>query len=83
VIGAQSLIENIDQRVTTDIERFTEDVANLYSSLFKPILDIVLNTIRLSSIMGFRGPLVLFTYYIMLGQVKMWLMVQTATAVHE
>lgn len=70
----QSHIENIDQRVTTDIERFCEDVANLYSSIFKPVLDITLNTIRLSAIMGTRGPLMLVVYYLILGQIKMKLM---------
>jgi ATP-binding cassette subfamily D (ALD) protein 3 len=68
------LIENIDQRVTIDIERFCEDLANLYTSLFKPILDIVLNAARLSRVMGARGPVIIAGYYLVLGQVKMRLM---------
>lgn len=52
----QSMIDNIDQRVTVDIERFCDDLSNLYSSLFKPVLDIVLNTVRLSAVMGTKQP---------------------------
>lgn len=53
--------------VTVDIERFCEDLANLYTSLFKPILDIVLNAARLSAVMGVRGPAVIVAYYVVLG----------------
>jgi hypothetical protein len=55
--------------VTVDIERFCEDLANLYTSLFKPILDIVLNAARLSAVMGVRGPAVIVAYYVVLGAV--------------
>lgn len=68
---AQSQIENIDQRVTADIEKFCEDIANLYSSIFKPVLDIVLNTAKLTSVIGLRGPVYLVLYYVILGQIKM------------
>ena len=53
--------------MTVDIERFCEDLANLYTSLFKPILDIVLNAARLSAVMGVRGPAVIVAYYLVLG----------------
>lgn len=63
-------IESVDQRVTADVETFCDQLSNLYASVFKPILDIVLNTWKLSSMMGLKAPVVLFAYYISMGFLK-------------
>jgi ATP-binding cassette subfamily D (ALD) protein 3 len=57
--------------VTADVESFCHELSNLYSSIFKPILDIALNTLKLSSMMGLKAPVILFGYYLVLGQFKM------------
>jgi len=67
-------IESVDQRVTADVETFCEQLSNLYASVFKPILDIVLNTWKLSSMMGLKAPIVLFAYYISMGIIKVSLL---------
>jgi ABC-type uncharacterized transport system fused permease/ATPase subunit len=64
-------IENVDQRVTADVEAFCEQLSNLYTSIFKPFLDIVLNTLKLSSVMGANACTVFFMYYIVLAKFKM------------
>eukprot|EP00455_Lapot_gusevi_P033107 TRINITY_DN3617_c0_g1_i2.p1 TRINITY_DN3617_c0_g1~~TRINITY_DN3617_c0_g1_i2.p1 ORF type:complete len:735 (-),score=339.57 TRINITY_DN3617_c0_g1_i2:93-2297(-) len=70
----QCHIEHVDQRVTADIDHFCTELSNLYTSIFKPVLDVILNTVRLSSVMGVRGPMLLVLYYLVLGQVRMRLM---------
>jgi len=45
-------INDVDQRVTTDIKQFCEEIASLYSSIFKPILDIILFTNQLRMVTG-------------------------------
>ena len=37
-------IDNIDQRVTTDVENFCEKSTEMFCQIFKPLLDVTLNT---------------------------------------
>lgn len=60
-------IDNIDQRITHDIEEFSISLSNLYSTTFKPVLDIVLFSRRLSSSVGVQGPALMYLYYIISG----------------
>lgn len=53
-----------DQRLTEDVERFAFSVSELYSYTFKPALDVVLFTRSLSRIMGYKGQLGLYAYYL-------------------
>ncbi len=41
-----------------------------YTSIFKPLLDILLNTLRLYKVMGSKASLIWFGYYLFLAQVK-------------
>lgn len=60
--------------MTADVESFCHELSNLYSSIFKPVLDVVLNTMKLSSMMGLQAPLIFFGYYLVLGQFKMFIL---------
>lgn len=56
-------IDNIDQRITQDTEKFSSALASLYGTIFKPVLDIILLTSRLAQVVGLRGPLIMYLYY--------------------
>ncbi len=66
-----SKIENVDQRVTADVQAFCVELASLYSSIFKPMLDVIFNTLKLSGMMGFKAPVVIFTWYLFFGAIQM------------
>jgi len=56
-------IDNMDQRITQDTEKFSAALASLYGTIFKPVLDILLLTSRLAKVVGLRGPLIMYFYY--------------------
>jgi ABC-type uncharacterized transport system fused permease/ATPase subunit len=56
-----------DQRITQDVEKFSTAVSELYSSTFKPIVDIVLFTRRLVNSIGYGGPILMYLYYVLSG----------------
>lgn len=58
-----SHLDNIDQRITQDIDKFSTSLSSLYGTIFKPVLDIILLTGRLASVVGLRGPLMMYLYY--------------------
>jgi ABC-type uncharacterized transport system fused permease/ATPase subunit len=60
-------IDNIDQRITQDVEKFSTAASELYSSTFKPIVDIVLFTRRLVKSIGYGGPILMYFYYVLSG----------------
>lgn len=60
-------IAHADQRLTDDVEKFCETVAELYSRTFKPALDIIFFTRSLSRIIGYRGQICLYAYFIAVG----------------
>ncbi|XP_064626457.1 ATP-binding cassette sub-family D member 3-like isoform X2 [Lineus longissimus] len=49
-------ISNPDQLLTQDVERFCNSIADLYSNLSKPILDIIIYSVRLAGAIGAQGP---------------------------
>eukprot|EP00696_Hemimastix_kukwesjijk_P004274 gnl/Hemi2/15273_TR5142_c0_g28_i1.p1 gnl/Hemi2/15273_TR5142_c0_g28~~gnl/Hemi2/15273_TR5142_c0_g28_i1.p1 ORF type:complete len:612 (-),score=123.20 gnl/Hemi2/15273_TR5142_c0_g28_i1:223-2058(-) len=57
-------IENADHRIAQDIDKFSTCLSNLYSNIFKPVLDVVLYTVKLSFLVGKRGPIFMFAYYL-------------------
>ena len=52
--SGQDRIDNADQRVTADIVQFSEELADLYTTVFKPCLDIVLFTGKLAEFIGWQ-----------------------------
>lgn len=63
-------IKNADQRVTADITQFSNELADLYTSLFKPLLDVLLFTQQLTNILGWQGPAIMYAYFVASGIVK-------------
>lgn len=60
-------LSHADQRITDDVEKFCESVAELYSNTFKPLLDMLLFTRSLIPLIGLRGQLFLHGYFIVIG----------------
>ncbi|KAI0566968.1 ABC transporter [Gracilaria domingensis] len=56
-----------DQRITEDVEKFSETFAEIYSYTFKPLLDIIIFSRSLASIMGYRGQFALYLYFVFVG----------------
>jgi ATP-binding cassette, subfamily D (ALD), member 3 len=67
-------IDNADQRVTADLEQFALSSSQLYSTIFKPLLDVVLFTSRLVSINGPLLPGLMFGYFGLSSWVKKMVM---------
>ncbi|XP_064604426.1 ATP-binding cassette sub-family D member 3-like [Liolophura sinensis] len=60
-------LSNADQLLTQDVEKFCDSVAELYSNLSKPLLDVVLYTVRLTGAIGIQGPGFMLFYLTMTG----------------
>ncbi len=63
VVNIDSRIKNPDQRITNDIEKFSNSFANLYSNIAKPVLDMILFTKSLSNKIGFGTVSLTFVWY--------------------
>ncbi|XP_062581521.1 ATP-binding cassette sub-family D member 3-like isoform X2 [Saccostrea cucullata] len=60
-------IANADQLLTQDVDKFCDSVAELYSNLSKPLLDVVLYTAKLTGSIGAQGPAVMLGYLVISG----------------
>ncbi|XP_063056482.1 ATP-binding cassette sub-family D member 3-like [Engraulis encrasicolus] len=60
-------IANPDQLLTQDVEKFSSCVVELYSNVSKPILDIVIYVMKLTSAIGFQGPVCMLAYLVASG----------------
>eukprot|EP01103_Thecamoeba_quadrilineata_P011048 TRINITY_DN2555_c0_g1_i1.p1 TRINITY_DN2555_c0_g1~~TRINITY_DN2555_c0_g1_i1.p1 ORF type:complete len:687 (-),score=137.29 TRINITY_DN2555_c0_g1_i1:23-2083(-) len=69
-LGGKNRIDNADQRVTADIQKFSEAVSNLYSSLFKPTIDVILFTYKFAQATGWQGPTIMYSYFLISGIIK-------------
>ena len=56
-------LDNADQRVVDDLHQFCTSLSDLYSRTFKPLLDVILSTRRMSETMGYSGLFVLYSYF--------------------
>lgn len=54
----------IERLITTDIKRFCDDLASLYSNIGKPVLDIVIFNYQLARSIGVGGTIGLFINYL-------------------
>lgn len=66
-------IANADQLLTQDVEKFSQSVAELYSNLSKPILDIMIYARKLSGAIGVQGPSSMLSYLAFSGVFLTWL----------
>lgn len=64
VSNLDSRIQNVDQLLTTDIDRFCTSLADIYSNLSKPALDVVLFSRKLSRSLGPRAAPLLISYFV-------------------
>ncbi|CAL1538009.1 unnamed protein product [Lymnaea stagnalis] len=62
-------ISNADQLLTQDTEKFCDCVAELYSNLSKPILDVILYSVKLAGAIGVMGPTYMLMYLAFSGAV--------------
>jgi ATP-binding cassette subfamily D (ALD) long-chain fatty acid import protein len=62
-------IESADQYITTDIARFCDNLASLYSNLGKPILDTLIFNYQLIQGIGFYGTVGMFINYIVTARI--------------
>jgi ATP-binding cassette subfamily D (ALD) long-chain fatty acid import protein len=54
-INLDNRIDGADQLITTDVNRFCTALANLYSNLGKPVLDVIIFNYQLSRSIGLAG----------------------------
>jgi len=62
-------LDNADQRITDDLNMWCATSADLFSRTFKPLLDVVLSTKRMSESMGYKGLTILYSYFFFSGHV--------------
>jgi ATP-binding cassette subfamily D (ALD) protein 3 len=60
-------IDNIDQRITQDVEKFAGAISTVYGTTFTPVLDIILLSGKLALLTGLKGPLMMYLYYVISG----------------
>eukprot|EP01112_Ceratiomyxa_fruticulosa_P016659 TRINITY_DN5070_c0_g1_i1.p1 TRINITY_DN5070_c0_g1~~TRINITY_DN5070_c0_g1_i1.p1 ORF type:complete len:656 (+),score=61.24 TRINITY_DN5070_c0_g1_i1:1521-3488(+) len=60
-------IPNPDQLLTQDVEKFTNSLADMFSNLSKPLLDMVIFSRKLSGPLGAAGPVVMLSYLALSG----------------
>ena len=56
-------ISNPEPTLTADIEKWSTSLANIYSNLTKPIMDIILFSVKLAELVGWGGPGIVFLWY--------------------
>eukprot|EP00009_Paramoeba_aestuarina_P004838 CAMPEP_0201512804 /NCGR_PEP_ID=MMETSP0161_2-20130828/4985_1 /ASSEMBLY_ACC=CAM_ASM_000251 /TAXON_ID=180227 /ORGANISM="Neoparamoeba aestuarina, Strain SoJaBio B1-5/56/2" /LENGTH=509 /DNA_ID=CAMNT_0047908785 /DNA_START=624 /DNA_END=2153 /DNA_ORIENTATION=+ len=61
-VGTKTL-ENADQLISEDIELLSSQFATIYTNLLKPIVDLIIFTIKLASTMEITGPLGMYAYF--------------------
>ncbi|KAI8829901.1 ABC transporter transmembrane region 2-domain-containing protein [Chytriomyces cf. hyalinus JEL632] len=62
-INLDNRIDGVDQLITTDVNKFCDSLASLYSNLGKPILDLIIFNYQLSRSIGPKGTLALAVNY--------------------
>lgn len=60
-------IANADQLLTTDVEKFCNMFADLYSNISKPLLDIFIYVYQLTSNLGGTTPGIMMSYLFFAG----------------
>uniref|UniRef100_A0A0U9HSH9 Putative ABCD protein n=1 Tax=Chrysomela populi TaxID=154003 RepID=A0A0U9HSH9_CHRPP len=60
-------IANVDQLLTTDIDKFSEGITDLYCNTAKPLLDISIYVYKLASTMGGGTPALMLGYLFVSG----------------
>lgn len=67
ICNLDSRITNPDQRLTTDTDKWATSLANLFLNLTKPTLDMFLFSRKLAELVGWQGPIMTFSWYLLSG----------------
>ncbi|KAI1316372.1 ATP-binding cassette sub- D member 3 [Mortierella claussenii] len=62
-------IQNADQLLTQDIDKFADNLSHLYSDIAKPLVDIVLFAYKLGEAIGGEAPFYMIGYFFLSGVV--------------
>jgi len=63
ICNLDSRIQNPDQRLTQDLDKWSMSLASLYLNFTKPVLDIILFSRKLAELVGYEGPGLIFGWY--------------------
>ncbi|XP_058228776.1 ATP-binding cassette sub-family D member 3-like isoform X2 [Hemibagrus wyckioides] len=66
-------VVNPDQLLTQDVDRFCNSMVELYSNISKPLLDIIIYLLKLTTAVGVEGPVTLLSYLVFSGLLLTWL----------
>jgi ATP-binding cassette subfamily D (ALD) protein 3 len=69
VSNLDNRIDNADQMLTQDIDRFASSLSTLYSNITKPIIDVILFYRNLVQQFGWGGPTTMILYFVLAGAV--------------
>ncbi|KAG0329348.1 ATP-binding cassette sub- D member 3 [Dissophora globulifera] len=69
VSNIDNRIQNADQLLTQDIDKFADNLSHLYSDIAKPIVDIVLFAYKLGEAIGGGAPFYMIGYFFLSGVV--------------
>ncbi|KAI8596668.1 ABC transporter transmembrane region 2-domain-containing protein [Dissophora ornata] len=67
VSNIDNRIQNADQLLTQDIDKFADNLSHLYSDIAKPIVDIVLFAYKLGEAIGGEAPFYMIGYFLLSG----------------
>ena len=67
ICNLDSRISNPDQRLTQDLDKWSQALASLYLNFTKPVLDIILFSRKLAELVGYEGPALVFAWYFVSG----------------
>jgi ATP-binding cassette subfamily D (ALD) protein 3 len=67
ITNLDSRIQNPDQRLTQDAEKWASSLAILYLNVTKPVLDIILFSKKLAELVGWEGPVITISWYFISG----------------
>ncbi|KAI8373448.1 ABC transporter transmembrane region 2-domain-containing protein [Choanephora cucurbitarum] len=60
-------LQNADQLLTQDIDKFSENLSHLYSDIAKPVVDIFLFAYKLGEAIGNEAPFFMIAYFVLSG----------------
>ncbi|KAI8085114.1 ABC transporter transmembrane region 2-domain-containing protein [Halteromyces radiatus] len=67
VSNLDSRLQNADQHLTQDIDKFSDHLAHLYSDITKPVVDIFLFAYKLGEAIGNESPIYIIAYFVLSG----------------
>ena len=67
VANLDNRVQNADQLLTQDIDKFSETLTHLYSDIAKPFVDIGLFAFKLGQSIGVEAPLLMLAYFFASG----------------